>query len=373
MKLVLWTLATLWGSTALAQLATPPLYQEPAEAPVVQSTPAFPDPPAAPAADLPVAAAKPANVREIAARLQIFLDQKQFGPGKIDGEPGEFTAKALARYLKANGLPAEDLATAAERLPLDEVSPIYAVYVLTEADLKRIGPVPRTPAEQAKLKRMPYPSVLKFLEERFHCSPVLLQQINPGIDFSRLIAGDAVRVPNVIPFEIEAVRETGKLPPNPAFKDRVIKIDTREKMLDLFEGDTLLASFPITPGSASLPAPVGKWRILGIATLPWFRHDEGVLKRGVRTKDFHNIPAGPSNPVGVVWIGLNKPGIGIHGTNNPQTIGRAASHGCVRLANWDAIRLAGMITQGMTVYIDEDRIPTPSPTPSGAKVSQTDR
>jgi lipoprotein-anchoring transpeptidase ErfK/SrfK len=88
-----------------------------------------------------------------------------------------------------------------------------------------------------------------------------------------------------------------------------------------------------------------------MATMPWFRHDEGVLNHGVRTNDFYNIPPGPNNPVGVLWMGLNKPGIGIHGTNNPETIGRAGSHGCIRTANWDAARLKDLVSPGTKVTI----------------------
>jgi lipoprotein-anchoring transpeptidase ErfK/SrfK len=140
------------------------------------------------------------------------------------------------------------------------------------------------------------------------------------------------------------------------------------------DGDTLLASYPITPGSAQLPAPAGSWKILGIATLPWYRHDDGVLYHGVRTANFCNIPAGPSNPVGVLWCGLNRPGIGVHGTNQPFTIGRAASHGCIRLANWDAIRLSAMITEGMTVIIDNGVIlPKPGDTPAANPVQKADK
>ena len=90
---------------------------------------------------------------------------------------------------------------------------------------------------------------------------------------------------------------------------------------------------------------------MGIATLPWFRHDEGVLNYGVRTEDFFNIPPGPNNPVGILWMGLNKPGIGIHGTNNPETIGRAGSHGCIRTANWDAAKIKDLVTVGNVVAI----------------------
>ena len=123
-------------------------------------------------------------------------------------------------------------------------------------------------------------------------------------------------MPNVQPFEIEKLSEHF-IPANPALAAREIFIDIRENFLEVREGDKLVAEFPITPGSKTLPAPQGIWKILGIAVLPWFRHDEGVLMHGVRTNDFYNIPPGPNNPVGILWMGLNKPGIGIHGTNNP--------------------------------------------------------
>ncbi len=302
--------------------------------------------------ETPVAVAIPAGERELAVQVQIFLDQKNFGPGKIDGRAKEFTLKALSRYEKAHGLPATGALEDAVKLPLASVNPIYATYTIAPGDLNFVGDVPRTPEQQSKLKKLLYPSLLLFVAERYHSDPEFLAKINRDKNLEALKPGDTLFVPNVTPFKIEAVREIGKLPPVPAFKARQLRIDTKEKMLDLVEGEKLLASYPITPGSEKLPAPAGTWKILGIATLPWFRHDEGVLNHGVRTSNFFNLPAGPSNPVGVLWCGLNRPGIGVHGTNQPFTIGRAASHGCIRLANWDAIRLAAMITEGMTVIID---------------------
>ena len=139
-------------------------------------------------------------------------------------------------------------------------------------------------------------------------------------------------------------------------------------MLDLFEGEKLLASLPITPGSGHLATPPGTWRIVGIAQMPTFRWDKSVLEYGVRSADFYELPIGPNNPVGVMWIGLNRPGIGIHGTNQPQTIGRSASHGCMRTANWDVVRLAKMITKGMDVIIEGPRA---EPRPVYAKSSRT--
>ena len=352
-------------------IATAALGQPSAETDLKPAVPAAPAPAAAeatPAAHYSdkVVKAEPIGERELAVRLQVFLDQKNFGPGKIDGRAKEFTLKALGRYQKASGQAVTAKLEDATGLPLASIEPIYTTYTITPEDVKRTGDCPRKPEQQAKLKAMLYPSLLVFLAERFHSDPDFLCKINRGKDLEKLAAGDSVLVPNVAPFKIENVKETGKLPVVPEFKTRLIHIDTKEKMLDLTEGGKLLASYPITPGSEALPAPPGTWKILGVATLPWFRHDEGVLNHGVRTSNFYNIPAGPTNPVGVLWCGLNRPGIGVHGTNQPFTIGRAGSHGCIRLANWDAIRLAGMITEGMTVVID-DGIPRPKPGEKGAE------
>ena len=357
MKLLHLFLFPLLSLSSLAQ--QPPVPANPQSvAPAPAVTPA---PTPAATEDLPVAKAIPAGDMALALKLQIFLDQQNFGPGKIDGRAKEFTLKALGRYQKAHGQPITATLEDAEKLPLDGITPIYTSYTITPEDIHLIGDVPRKPEQQAKLKKMLYPSLLIYVAERYHSDPDFLAKINQGTNLEALKPGDTVFVPNVVPFKIEDVKEIGRLPVIPEYKSRLIHIDTKEKMLDLTEGEKLLASYPITPGSQQLPAPAGTWKILGIATLPWFRHDEGVLNHGVRTDNFYNIPAGPSNPVGVLWCGLNRPGIGVHGTNQPFTIGRAGSHGCIRLANWDAIRLSTMITEGMTVVIDDGSKPAPKP------------
>lgn len=238
------------------------------------------------------------------------------------------------------------------QLPLETVYPIYTEYTITAADEKTVGPVPTKPPEEAKVKRMPYASLTEFLEERYHASPDFLKKLNKGKNLDHAKAGDVVRVPNVAPFKLEEVRNEHKLPDHPEFMTRSIYISTKDKMLDLYENKNLIASFPITPGSKTLPAPPGRWTIVGVVTLPDFRWDEEMLQHGRRSANAFEIPPGPNNPVGVLWTGLNKTGIGIHGTNTPETIGRAASHGCIRLANWDAIRFSGMVTKGMPVTIE---------------------
>jgi lipoprotein-anchoring transpeptidase ErfK/SrfK len=318
--------------------------------PFKEEAPAAP----APATDeTKVARAEPVAEIDVTTRAQIFLDQQLFGPGKIDGRPGEFYTKALKRYQKAHALP--ETGKVDENLPLETVFPVYTTYTIKPEDLKFIGEAPTKPSEQAKKKFLPYNDLLEFLTERFHCDPDFLQKMNKGTKLGSLKPGDTVRVPNVEPFEIEKLPKQGPLPELPDFKKRVLRIHRAERMLDLYDGEKLLCSLPITPGvpgGGAKETPQGTWRIVGISAMPTFRWDEGVLNHGVRTDTAFELPSGPNNPVGVCWIGLNKPGIGVHGTNNPQTIGRAASHGCMRTANWDVIRLSKLVTKGMTVVID---------------------
>jgi hypothetical protein len=281
--------------------------------------------------------------------VQIFLDKALFGPGIVDGRPGEFTRKAVTYFQQANGLETDGLP---DRLPLPKDTPLYSTYTIRAEDKRFVGDSPSKPAEQAKKKYLPYGSLLEFVCERFHCSAELLALLNPDLNLDRLKVDDTVKVPAVEPFLIEEMRSVATLPEVPEFKSRWIQIHRKERILLLKENERLLASVPITPGSDTLPTPPGKWRVVGISTMPNFRWDEGVLNHGVRTNDFFMLPPGPRNPVGIAWCALSKPGIGIHGTNQPQTIGRAASHGCMRVANWDVSRLIQQISSGVSVLIE---------------------
>jgi lipoprotein-anchoring transpeptidase ErfK/SrfK len=289
---------------------------------------------------------------DMLTRLEIFLDSRSFGPGKIDGKAGEFVGLALGRYQTAQEKDSQPGQLDSElQQELQKIDPAYIEYTFTEADQNWIGPVPRRPAALAKVKKAIYRSPLDFLAERFHSDPDFIRKLNPKMKFDQLRPGTVVQVPNVRPFQIETISPVPDVPPRPEFSQRIIKVDTKARMLDLIDGHRILVSFPITPGSQRLPAPVGTWKIVKMTILPNFRWDEAMLQHGRRSGHYYLIPPGPRNLVGVVWIGLNKTGIGIHGTDNPDSIGRSVSHGCIRLANWDAIRLAAEVTTGMTVQI----------------------
>jgi lipoprotein-anchoring transpeptidase ErfK/SrfK len=319
----------------------------------VRAVPVRPPPPppaaiaATPKPTPKVAVALPNYNEETATRLQIFLDNNNFAPGKIDGKMGEFFRKALVSFKHAH---AQVETGVVDQSMLDQVPQTFTTYIIKPDDLAYVGALPTAHEEQAKLKFLPYTSLLEFVAERFHSAEDYIKKLNPGMDWENLEPGDELKVPNVMPFEIEKITEQ-KISAKPQFATRKIYVDTKERLLEVFENDKLVCVFPITPGSTALPAPVGTWKIQGAATWPWFRYDEGMLNYGVRTENYYNLPPGPNNLVGVLWMSLNKTGIGIHGTNNPETIGRASSHGCIRLANWDANRVKELVSIGNTVII----------------------
>jgi lipoprotein-anchoring transpeptidase ErfK/SrfK len=348
---------------------------------------------------------------ENATRLQVFLDRANFSPGKIDGHYNDFTLKALALYRQSQGEPSSEVsnqppspeATASQGgqrsetrkakgqkptptpqkpdtppdlngIDLQSVDPVFIQYTVTDADMKNIGPVPpgsgaQLAPEKAKLPALPYRNVGQELAEKFHCDQKFLAELNPGKNGDALRPGDQLRVPNVEPFDLDAVKnlQPGKdaandLPdapeqkPDPTNEPEAaaktsVKVDVKTNMLGVFEGDKIIAAYPVSVGSKQTATPIGEWKVRGIAKLPTFRWDEQMLKHGERSKNFYLLKPGPNNPVGVVWIALNKRGIGIHGTDEPDTIGHAASHGCIRLANWDIVRLAERVKPGTEVSV----------------------
>ena len=305
---------------------------------------------------------KDAGASEAQARVQVFLDRANFGPGKIDARDGEFTRKARALYERSVSA---GNSAAGDAQNIDTFEPVFTEYVVTAADVASTGEVPAKRPQQAELKWLPYRSVLEAVAEKFHSDVDYLKELNPKL--SELKEGDKVTVPNVHPFEVAALKDTKPAAPSQgeggtgadskktageAQAQPSVRVSIAEKMLEVRDGKRVVAAFPITPGSDRIPSPPGSWKVKGVARLPDFRYDEKLLKEGKRGEDSVLIPPGPNNPVGVVWIALNRDGIGIHGTDEPDTIGRSASHGCIRLANWDAARLIGWVKSGVAVTIE---------------------
>jgi lipoprotein-anchoring transpeptidase ErfK/SrfK len=324
----------------------------------------------------------PADI-EAATRLQVFLDRANFSPGKLDGHYNDFTLKALALYRQSRGEqppspPAKpDTTPDTNGLDLSSIGSVFVPYTVVDTDLQNAGRVPRPVREQAHLKFLPYRNAAEAIAEKFHCDIRFLEQLNPG-KTKTIKAGNKLVVPNVDPFDMAAVKnlkpgseispavandisdESSEQNKNAAVQDKsaglgqpttAVRIDTKTNMLGLFEADKLVAAYPVAVGSTQLPSPMGEWKVRGVAKMPRFRYDEQMLKYGRRGGKFYMLPPGPNSPVGVIWIALDKKGVGLHGTNEPEAIGKLSSHGCVRLANWDVVRLAQKVKAGVPVSI----------------------
>ncbi len=293
-------------------------------------------------------------------KAEILLDRAGFSPGVIDGRGGENFNKALAAFQGANGLDRSGRLDAATwgRLTEGADQPVLTAYEITADDLK--GPfVPKLPRrldDMARLPRLAYASAREELAERFHLGEDLLRLLNPGVDFAR--QGAHIVVANVTPLGRGTATGAGGAKRIAAR----IEVDKGERAVRAFDRDgTLLAFFPASIGSAEKPAPSGSFKVTRVAYDPTYHYDPKFAFKGVRARHPFTVKPGPNNPVGLVWIDLSAPSYGIHGTPNPDAIGKTQSHGCVRLTNWDAMKLAGMVRRGTKVdFLEPGGAPSPA-------------
>lgn len=270
-------------------------------------------------------------------RLQVALDRLGFSPGLIDGSAGRKTALALAALARARGV--------ASLAPEDVVPadlPATSPYVIAHEDTTLIGHVPQDWNERANLEAMTYESMIDLLAERGHCTVAAVRRLNPDVDFDRLRAGDSVALPAVLP-EPAA--------PAPAAS---LVVDLEAKTVTARDAKgTPIALFHCSIAANVEKRPKGATAVKAVAMDPDYTFDP---EKWPEVKDVDHklrIPPGPRNPVGLAWIGLELPGYGIHGTAWPELIGKTGSHGCIRLANWDAVRLAHLIGVGTPVeFVD---------------------
>jgi lipoprotein-anchoring transpeptidase ErfK/SrfK len=328
-------------------------------------------------------------------QAQVVLDRIGFGPGVIDGKMGMSTENALMGFQEANDLETTGELDEATKQALAEWDRIPATRIVTIPDnwgAADYEAIPEDTAAKAKMERLGYTSLDERLAERFHTTIDVLKQLNPNgqpagmsgqgaatpaptssatpsptptgtatatATQSVFRPGQRIRVPNIGGDRIEpgaigdrnwqrTLASLGVGSDQPEV-DRIV-VSKAGKTLKAYQGDKLVALFTVSSGSSQFPLPLGEWDIEGEAYNPTYSYNPEVLGQG--DGETYSLPAGPNSPVGVVWIDLSKEHYGIHGTPDPETIGRAQSSGCVRLTNWDAARLAGMVSQSTRVIFE---------------------
>lgn len=302
-------------------------------------------PPAAPA---PVVEFKPMVPRsyprpvESWLEAQIALARRGFSSGPIDGVAGAQSAAALRAFQQSAGLPATARLDEATRALLLLYTPPLTQLALTAADLDRLQPLGKTWLEKSQQTALAHETVLEFAAERAHSSPRFIQALNPSVNWSALTAGDHLTIPDITlaPFTAKAARIEVRL------ADHVLQARDAE--------GTLLVHFPVSIAKNVEKRPVGELHITLVIADPNYTFNPENFPESAEAKELGRkliIAPGPNNPVGVAWIGLDRPGYGIHGTPTPEHVGRTESHGCFRLANWDARTLLALAWPGLPVSV----------------------
>ena len=273
--------------------------------------------------------------------LQVTLDRLGFSPGMIDGRSGPQTRSAFMAWQTANEMPVTGGTTGPCALAELPAGVLFTNVTVSAEDLAQLGPAPKDWLERSKLPRMACETVKELLAERFHCRETLIQRLNPEV--TNWVAGVSVRLPNTLS-EVAPVRKAAKV--------RVFLVEKFIRAYD--ETGKVIAHFPCSIAAKEEKRPVGTLTVVNVALNPNYTFDPvNFPELDEQQKGYGKlvVPPGANNPVGTAWIGLSKAGYGIHGTPHPEDIGRTESHGCFRLANWNAERLARMVALGTPVEV----------------------
>jgi lipoprotein-anchoring transpeptidase ErfK/SrfK len=332
--------------------AEPAKTVEPAPAPPVSNVPpttlppASPIPvPAAPPVPVPTAPPAPEFPRPVKNLLeaQIALAQHTISPGSIDGAVGSQTRAALATFQAVAKLACTRTLDTNTQLRLTLEQPALTDYQVTGNDLARLQPLGKTWLAKSQQSALEYETILELVAEKAHSNPALIQKLNPGIDWANVPAGAVLKIPNVIY-------------PEPASKAAFVTIHLASRCLEAFDtASNLLAHFPCSIAAKVEKRPVGELHVAVLAPHPNYTFNPETFPESPEAQAIGRkliLPPGPNNPVGVAWIGLDKPGYGMHGTPSPEQIGRTESHGCFRLANWDAEYLLKIVYVGLPVIVE---------------------
>jgi lipoprotein-anchoring transpeptidase ErfK/SrfK len=281
--------------------------------------------------------------------VQVALDRAGFSPGEIDGRDGPRTRLALAEFQRSSSLQPTGVVNQETLAALGSPAESLTTYTITQQDVAGpfIDAMPSDMMESATLQALAYTSVLEALAEKFHASPVLIKSLNPGAAWA---AGDVITVPAVDPFVLPAKSEKSGADGKSAAVDLVISGAARSLAVRGADGKILMHA-PVTIGSSRDPLPVGDWKVVGVSWNPTFNYNPDLFWDADPAHAKAKVPPGPNNPVGVVWVDINKEHFGLHGTPEPSTVGRTESHGCIRLTNWDATKLGRLVSVGTKVTI----------------------
>lgn len=273
---------------------------------------------------------------------QVALARRGICSGSIDGALGSQTRAALRVYQQLAGLPVTGELDAATRARLTFEPPATTPLVVTASDLLKLQPVSRTWLGKSQQSALEYENILELAAEAGHAHPALVRRLNPAINWSNVVAGTTIEIPRV-----------DYPPPR---KAAWLRIRLGEKTLQAFDARTnLLAHFPCSIAARVEKRPVGELRVAVIAPNPNYTFDPDIFPESAEGRALGRklvLPPGPNNPVGVAWIGLDRPGYGIHGTPAPENVGRTESHGCFRLANWNAEYLVRLVAVGTPVLVE---------------------
>jgi lipoprotein-anchoring transpeptidase ErfK/SrfK len=274
-----------------------------------------------------------------AITLQLGLEHAGFSPGLIDGKAGAKTSYAIEEFQRANALAVtgkpDDATLAALELPGEGP---FTIYTITSDDSTQVTGTTTDWNERAAMKFLGYESLEDLVAERFHTSRVCLSELNPGVDLDHLSVGDVLTVPDV-----------GGTPTSYRHAAK-IEVNLEQKTIRLFDTDEkVIGLFFCSIARDKEKRPSGDATVKTIAINPEYTFDPALWTDVTNVDHKLTIPPGPRNPVGLAWVGLSLPGYGMHGTPHPEQIGKTGSHGCFRLTNWDAIRLANMVSVGTPV------------------------
>ena len=274
---------------------------------------------------------------------QVALAREAISPGSLDGVMGSQTRAALLAFQRKAGLPESLALDAATTVRLSLAAPALITYKVTTEDFARLQPSSQTWLGKSQQTALDYETILELVAEKGRASPNLIRRLNPAMDWTNVTAGAEIQIPDVAY-------------PEPTVKAGFIVISLGEKKLEAYDaGTNLLAHFPCSIAARVEKRPAGELYVTVIAPNPNYTFDPDVFPESAEARELNRkliLPPGPNNPVGTAWISLDKPGYGIHGTPSPEQVGRTESHGCCRLANWNAEHLVKLVWVGMPVYVE---------------------